>query len=194
MTAVLRSEDGATIPLDVNRWRAEVDDVELQLLAGLPDPVLDIGCGPGRIPAALARHGRMALGIDPAPAAESEARRLRAPFLRRSVFRGLPGEGRWGSVLLLDGNIGIGGDPVHLLRRCASLVRAGGQIVAEVDMPGSPTAGLRVRVEHGPARGPWFRWAVVGADDWGALAAGSGLRPMGLSEIGGRWFARAEPA
>ena len=31
--------------------------------------------------------------------------------LERSVFAGVPGQGRWRSVLLLDGNIGIGGDP-----------------------------------------------------------------------------------
>ena len=53
-------------------------------------------------------------------------------MLQRSVFDRLPGERRWGTVLLLDGNIGIGGDPVRLLRRCADLVRPRGQVLAEV--------------------------------------------------------------
>ena len=33
-------------------------------------------------------------------------------MLRRDLFAPLPGEGRWHHVLLADGNIGIGGDPV----------------------------------------------------------------------------------
>ena len=39
------------------------------------------------------------------------------PALVRSVFETLPGEGRWDTVLLMDGNIGIGGDPAALLGR-----------------------------------------------------------------------------
>ena len=37
--------------------------------------------------------------------------------IRRNVFDALPGEGRWRTALLADGNIGIGGDPAALLRR-----------------------------------------------------------------------------
>ena len=188
---MLRVEGGTAIPLDVQRWRSTVDDVEGRLLRRLDDPVLDIGCGPGRITAELARRGRFSLGIDPAPMAEIEAARTGAPFLRRSVFSTLPGEGRWGTALLLDGNIGIGGDPVALLRRCADLVRSGGTVVAEVAGPGSRTAGLRVRVESGPHRGPWFDWAVVGGDDWEDLCRAGGLEPGGIRAIGGRCFARA---
>jgi hypothetical protein len=36
-------------------------------------------------------------------------------------------------VLLMDGNIGIGGDPADLLRRCAELVRPDGLVLVEVD-------------------------------------------------------------
>jgi 2-polyprenyl-3-methyl-5-hydroxy-6-metoxy-1,4-benzoquinol methylase len=48
---------GEVLDLDVDRWHADVDDVEAALLATLPDPVLDVGCGPGRIVAALAAAG-----------------------------------------------------------------------------------------------------------------------------------------
>ena len=105
----------------------------------MPDPVLDVGCGPGRIVAALAAEGRIALGVDPSPAAIAEAAR-RAPRAAPSVFDPLPGERRWGTVLLLDGNVGIGGDPVALLARAAWLLRPGGVVVAEVDPPGRPGA------------------------------------------------------
>jgi SAM-dependent methyltransferase len=190
MTALV-SDRGERIALAVDRWRTDADEVEHALLAGVPDPVLDVGCGPGRIVAALAAVGRLALGVDPSPAAIDEAGRRRAPALRRSVFDPLPGERRWGTVLLLDGNVGIGGDPVALLARAAGLVRPGGLVVAEVEPPGAPTRALTVRVESGDGTGPWFPWARVSADGFGGLAARAGLRAEDAGEAAGRWFARA---
>lgn len=191
MSAVLRLEDGGTLDLDIERWRSAPDRHESALLARIPDPVLDVGCGPGRVPHALAASGRLALGIDPAPAAAHEAARRGAPVLRRSVFSPLPGEGRWGSVLLLDGNVGIGGDPLSLLRRCRELLRPGGHIVAEIARPGTPTRPLTVRVESGAHAGPWFAWAVVGVDGWSPLVAEAGLAISGVETAGHRWFGRA---
>lgn len=191
MTATLAVQGGGTLDLDVERWRSAPDGDESALLHRLIDPVLDVGCGPGRVPHALAASGRLALGIDPAPAAVHEAARRGAPVLRRSVFSPLPGEGRWGTVLLLDGNVGIGGDPVALLRRCRDLVRPGGHVIAEVAAPGTPSRPLTVRVESGDHAGPWFAWAVVGVDGWAELAAEARLAPTAFDTAGARWFGRA---
>jgi SAM-dependent methyltransferase len=189
--AVLRTADGAVLALDVDRWRAAPDDLERALLAAVADPVLDVGCGPGRIAAALAADGRAVLGIDPAPGAVAETDRRGAPALCRSVFDPLPGEGRWSTVLLLDGNVGIGGVPLALLRRVAQLLGRGGQAVVEVEPPGRGNEQLTVRVEVDDVVGPWFPWARVGADGWPALAAAVGLVPVGFDVGDGRWFARA---
>lgn len=193
MTTVLRSDDGTTFELDVHRWHGEIDEVERALLSSLPAPVLDIGCGPGRVAAALAATGRIALGIDPEPGAVAAALGRGAPALERSVFDPLPGEGRWRSALLLDGNIGIGGDPVRLLSRVAELLAPGGYVVAEVLSPHASTERLTVRVEDldGEATGPWFPWARVAAFDFAGIARESGLRPAGARALGGRWFAVA---
>ena len=51
----------------------------------------------------------------------------------RNVFERVPAEGRWETVLLADGNLGIGGDPVRLLRRMAQLLAPGGRVVADLD-------------------------------------------------------------
>ncbi|MGQ0433367.1 MAG: methyltransferase domain-containing protein, partial [Microthrixaceae bacterium] len=173
------------------RWRSAPDRHESALLDQVLDPVLDVGCGPGRVPHALAASGRIALGIDPAWAAAHEAARRGAPVLRRSVFSPLPGEGRWGTVLLLDGNVGIGGDPVTLLRRCRELVRPGGHVIAEIARPGTPSRPLTVRVESGTQSGPWFAWAVVGVDGWSSLVADAGLAATVVETAGQRWFGRA---
>jgi hypothetical protein len=45
----------------------------------------------------------------------------------------LPAEGRWGTALLADGNIGIGGDPDAMLVRCRELLRPGGLLLVEAD-------------------------------------------------------------
>jgi SAM-dependent methyltransferase len=187
---VLASTSGTTIDLRVDRWRDECDLVEEALLARLPDPVLDVGCGPGRMVDALVAAGRPGLGIDTSPAAVAEARRRGAPVLRRSVFDRVPGEGRWGAVLLLDGNVGIGGDPVALLARAAKLLRTGGVVATEVEPPGRPSESLTVRVETPDARhGPWFPWATVSADGIATVARAAGLAVASLDAGGGRWFA-----
>jgi SAM-dependent methyltransferase len=209
--ATLVTDRGERIALAVGRWHTEADAVERALVAAVPDPVLDIGCGPGRIVAALAAEGRIALGVDPSPAAIAAAARRGVPALRRSVFDPLPGERRWGTVLLLDGNVGIGGDPVALLARAAWLLRPGGVVVAEVEAPATVTGARTVRVESAAGAGPWFPWARVGADRFADLARRAGLRAEPWGQVHGdgtaaegsvagpvvvargarRWFARA---
>ena len=69
MRLVLRSDDGRALPLDPSRWHAEPTVAEWELLGRLSGPVLDVGCGPGRLVSGLARRGTVALGLDPAPGA-----------------------------------------------------------------------------------------------------------------------------
>ena len=102
-------------------------------------PTIDLGCGPGRLVADLVQRGVPALGVDQSATAVGLARRSGAPALRRDVFEPLPGTGRWQTVLLADGNVGLGGDPRRVLRRAGELLRAGGRCVAEFD---SVTTGV----------------------------------------------------
>jgi hypothetical protein len=73
------------------------------------------------------------LGIDISAVAVAVGRRAGGQVLQRDLALPLAGEGRWGTALLLDGNIGIGGDVAGLLQRCATLVGAGGLIICELD-------------------------------------------------------------
>ncbi len=97
-------------------------------------------------------------------------------------------------MLLLDGNLGIGGDPVALLRRCRALVRSTGCVVAEVESPGIGWRNCRARLERGPDTSAWFAWSVVGADAIAGLAADAGLGMRTIADAGDdRWFAHLTP-
>ncbi|NEC18225.1 class I SAM-dependent methyltransferase, partial [Streptomyces parvus] len=97
----LRRSDGWLLPLDVERWCSDAGSADLSALHRCEGPVLDIGCGPGRLVAELASLGHRALGIDVSETAVARTRGLGGAALLRSVFDPLPGEGRWGTLLLL---------------------------------------------------------------------------------------------
>jgi hypothetical protein len=132
-----------------------------------------------------------ALGIDVSPSALRTATGSGAIVLERSVFDPLPGEGRWGTVLLLDGNIGIGGDPAALLGRLRELLDERGEAVVEVDPPGRALVRDEVRIRGGDTGdGPWFEWAWVGADAAEELALGAGFASCHVHRYGDRFVAR----
>lgn len=163
---VATGTDGRRVPAlcEVDRWQAPADEVDRLALSRCEGPVLDIGCGPGRIVTALAERGIPALGVDISAEAVLLTTNRGAPALRRPVQEPLPGEGRWGSVLLMDGNIGIGGAPEQLLRRCAELVRPEGMVLVEVDPDDDldDTAPIVLHSDGGRRSKP-LPWARVGS-------------------------------
>jgi hypothetical protein len=82
---------------------------------------------------ALNRSGRPALGVDMSAAAVRASLSRGGPALQRRIADPLPAEGRWGTALLVDSNIGMGGDLTALLTRCRALVAPGALLVCEVD-------------------------------------------------------------
>ncbi|MEU1571772.1 class I SAM-dependent methyltransferase [Streptomyces collinus] len=183
----LRRTDGWLLPLEVERWCAGADPVDRDVLDRCEGAVLDVGCGPGRLVAELAARGRTALGIDVSEAAVEHTARLGGQALRRSVFEQLPGEGRWDTVLLMDGNIGIGGDPRALLERVAGLLRPGGLLIAET-VPADVDERVRVHITDARATtGDPFPWARLGTR--ALLGYARGWERAGQWADGGRRFA-----
>ncbi|HEU5475994.1 MAG TPA: class I SAM-dependent methyltransferase [Actinophytocola sp.] len=177
---------GERINLPIQRWRAPSGAGDELLLRCCTGPTLDIGCGPGRLTAALVNRGVVALGVDISPVAVRLTRARGAPAIRRDVFARLPGEGRWHHALLADGNIGIGGNPTRLLRRLRELLAPGGTALVELDPPGHGLRRDRVRVNGADH---WFAWAWLGADAIADTAREAGMVVHWLAERGGRWFA-----
>ncbi|MCX5381516.1 bifunctional 2-polyprenyl-6-hydroxyphenol methylase/3-demethylubiquinol 3-O-methyltransferase UbiG [Streptomyces sp. NBC_00091] len=187
----LRRGDGWLLPLDVERWCEAPDGADRTVLRRCRGTVLDIGCGPGRLVSALAARGHRALGIDVSPEAVARTARAGGTALRRSVFDPLPGEGRWDTALLIDGNIGIGGDPAALLGRMGQVLGACGRLIVEcagVDAELDERCEVRVSDGRG-AQGAAFPWARVGVVALAVHAEAAGWARTGHWTAAGRVFA-----
>ena len=196
----IRHDDGAVHPLPAHRWlggadesadrsagERACDEAFDEAVARLCSaPTIELGCGPARLVARLVQRGIPALGIDRSATAIRLASRFGAPALLGDVFEPLPGTGHWQTVLLVDGNVGLGGDPRRILGRAAELLARGGRCVAEFDARAIGIRGRWVRLESSHEVGPWFRWASVGVDSADSLAAQVGLTLTGVRMIGGR--------
>jgi SAM-dependent methyltransferase len=188
----IRTTDGRTIGLDVRRWLAPVDAVDRTVLDRCHGPTLDVGCGPGRFVTALAAAGHIALGVDIAAAAVDLTTSGGAPALLRSVFDRVPGEGRWSTVLLMDGNIGIDADPARLLGRLRNVLAPDGRVLIETEPDAAVDDRVTVRFWLPATRqcvGPQFRWALVGQDALLTYATSVGYTCSETWSSDGRSFA-----
>jgi SAM-dependent methyltransferase len=170
--------DGVVLPLAVQRWHDDADVDDLWMIDRCVGATLDLGCGPGRLVVALADRGVPALGVDVSVQAVQRCLERGAAVLHRDAFERLPGEGRWAHVVLADGNIGIGGDPVALLRRCRELLTEDGTVLLELEPDASMWRGqayLESTVDDGETTSPWFPWAVLGPGAVDEIALDAGL-------------------
>jgi len=186
---VVHGLDPLARALPVSYWGGPADARDQALLDHCLGPTLDIGCGPGRMTQHLAQRGLDVLGIDVVEEAVRQTRARGGGALNRDVYGPLPGEGRWGTALLADGNIGIGGDPGRLLRRVADLLAPSGRVVLDLAAPGSGLRTVRVTLECGGRRSGPFPWAVIGPEALGGLAVDIGFSVTLTDSIDGRWFA-----
>ncbi|MFC5930720.1 class I SAM-dependent methyltransferase [Cryobacterium melibiosiphilum] len=187
----VHSERNGMAPMDAGRWSADADATDHSLLDGATGPVLDIGCGPGRMVRAAMDRGLSAVGVDVSPTAVRIALAAGLTVLNRSVFDQIPLEGTWGTLLLVDGNIGIGGDPEALLRRCAALLARHGELIIEVSGDPGHELSYEGTIEDSMGRrSSSFPWAEIGVDALRVRAAAVGLTVTQSWLLDGRSFAR----
>lgn len=188
----ISTSHGGREPLAIGRWLGgdgsthadrAVDEALLDRCTG---PTVDVGCGPGRLTAALIERGVPSLGVDVSAAAVEMTLLRGGRAIRHDVFAPMPDTTRWTHTLLADGNIGIGGNPVRLLRRMRQLLHPGGHIVADVERRpcGVRREHRRWETHHSVSR--WFPWVLVGADAVGTLAEAAGFRLVSNDEVADR--------
>ena len=151
--------------------RATAEIVDWLVAEGLAaGPVLDLGCGTGRIAAALARHAGHVLGLDVSAGMVAEARRRhgRDPRLRFEVTDGQPPShlpaGSLGLVLAVDSfpylvQSGLADAHAEAAAQC---LQPGGALVI-LNLSYGPDASDRVR-----------RWC----ETFGLLLERNGLQPF----------------
>jgi len=186
-------ELGSRRRLQFDRWLSDASEDEELLLDRATGPVLDIGCGAGRHLVALSARGIEAAGVEVSSRAVKIARGRSADVVHGSVFD-LPETGAWMTALLIDGNVGIGGEPKRLLSRTAALLKPRGTALVELEPPGFETRVLNLRLEGPGEVSEWFQWAWVGTDGIEDLAGGTGLTVSEVWPIGERWFAQLSHA
>jgi SAM-dependent methyltransferase len=192
LQARIRFDGGSCRELDIDRWLAEADDVDHRLLDRARGPVIDIGCGPGRHVEALTMRSTEALGIDLSPDFVAFAQARDRRVLLRSVFDPLPREAAWRSALLLDGSIGIGGDPAALLRRVGDLLASGGRALVETAGPEGRSDRVTMSLESHDGADSWFDWATLAASDVGPLTRSTTFELADQWQDGDRWFAQLD--
>jgi SAM-dependent methyltransferase len=185
--------DADAVDFDAHSWCAEATPEERALLGVLAGPVLDIGCGPGRLLAAAQTLDLTALGIDTSAEAVRQARARGGQALHQSVFAAVPSPGHWQSLLLFDGNIGIGGSVTLLLRRCRDLVAPSGTLMVEVEDREIDVAYRAVLEDREGNVSEPFLWARAGRAALMERAARTGWAMRSTQRVQGRLFCRLEP-
>jgi SAM-dependent methyltransferase len=151
-------------------WEREI----LPLVSG--GPVLDLGAGAGRAALYFQERGMAVTAVDASPGAVEVCRRRGVADVRIGDAGDPPRDQSWGAVLLLCGNLGLGGSwegSRQLLARLAGLVRPGAVLVGDSVTPGgSPQVDLRIRYKG--LITPWWRQYNIPAGRMTALVEGTG--------------------
>jgi SAM-dependent methyltransferase len=177
----------------VRHWPA----AERRALRYVRGPVLDVGCGAGRVALELQRRGIEVVGLDASPEAADAATRRGVGEVWTARLEAV-GErlGDFDTLVLFGNNFGIFGTPPRARRALAWLARrtsASARILCESTSPhfsgapgltrpyvarnvadGRAPGQLRVRYHYDGLVGDWFDWIYLTTREMRELVAGTG--------------------
>ena len=180
---VLETDDGGTGPAmhpegffrSFARW-AWWDRKLLPLVEH--GPLLDLGAGAGRASLYLQERGLPVTAVDASPGAVEVCRRRGVGDVRLGDVNDPPADQRWAGVLLLCGNLGLGGSwegNRRLLARLAELAAPGAVLVGDSVTPDGP-ARVVLRIRYRNLVTPWWPQYNIPAERMAALVDGTGWR------------------
>ena len=155
-------------------WEPELFD--LIGAASEAGPVLDLGAGAGRASLHLQSLGHDVCAVESSPGAAEVCRRRGVRDVRCADLNDPPTDGRWGVVLLLCGNLGLGGSwegNRALLRRLAEVCAPGALLIGD-SVEDESGADLRLRIRVGDVATEWWSQRNVRSEELPALVDGTG--------------------
>jgi SAM-dependent methyltransferase len=193
---VLEREDGRLIYSDAGHYYTPVEkwpDVDRELLRRVRGPVLDVGCGGGRVLHALKERRIPALGIDTSPGAVHlcKERELRAEHADVSDLSGLTD--RFDTIVMTGNGLGLLQSREQgpaVLRELSRVANPGAIILgistdpSRLSSPDDAYSRLnadrgrlpgqwRMRVRHGDTATEWFDFVFLTVDELADLASDS---------------------
>lgn len=139
-------------------------------------PVLDLGAGAGRAGLYLQERGLRVTAIEASPGAAEVCRRRGVADVRQGDVNDPPGDLPWSAVLLLCGNLGLGGSwegNRRLLARLAELAAPGAVLIGDSVTPDGP-AQVILRIRYKNLVTPWWPQYNIPAEQVAALVDGTG--------------------
>lgn len=178
---MLEVDDGTVVPAmhpewffrDFERW----DWWDRELLSTIKSgPVLDLGAGAGRASLYLQARGLAVTAVESSPGAAEVCRHRGIRDVRIADLNDPPVDPPWTTILLLCGNLGLGGSwegNRRLLTRLAQITAPGALLVGDsVNYQGRAEIGLRIRYRDVVT--PWWRQRNIAAHEVPALVDGTG--------------------
>lgn len=177
----LEVDDGTVVPAmhpewffrDHDRWEPEEQELLALVETG---PVLDLGAGAGRVSLHLQSLGFEVTAVESSEGAAEVCRRRGVADVRVADLNEPPDGRWWGTVLLMCGNLGLGGSwegNRELLRRLADVCAQGALLLGDsVNADVAGAIGLRIR--YGGIVTPWWRQRNVRATEIAPMVRGTG--------------------
>jgi len=139
-------------------------------------PVLDLGAGAGRAALYMQERGLRVTAVEASPGAAEVCRRRGVADVRLGDVNDPPSDLPWAGVLLLCGNLGLGGSwdgSRRLLARLAELAAPGAVLVGDTVTPDGP-AQVLLRIRYRDLVTPWWPQYNIPAGEMAALVEGTG--------------------
>jgi SAM-dependent methyltransferase len=177
----LEVDDGAVVRAMEPEWffrgEAHWAPAERHLMGLVAEgPVLDLGAGAGRAALHLQDRGFSVTAVESSPGAAAVCRERGLVDVRVRDLVHPPSDQPWGTVLLLCGNLGLGGSwegNRRLLRSLAAVCAPGALLVGD-SVDDQSGADLRLRLRYDGLVGPWWCQRNVAVSEAGALVDGTG--------------------